>query len=487
MTNCSIVWFRRDLRLQDNPALSAAARRGGPVLCLFILDEADAGGDFEGAAGRWWLHHSLKALSAELAARGARLILRRGAAQAVLQNVIAESGADAVYWNRRYEPWSVQRDRKIKTDLREFGIAAESFAADMLAEPWEVKTGAGKPFSVFTPFWKALLARGAPRPPLDTPDLLPAAPADADISEDLSDWRLTPSRPNWAQGFDDLWRPGEAGAKEAARAFLDGPAGDYRDGRDLPAAGKVSRLSPHLHFGEISPSQLWAATRARIDAGALDASQGMAFLREVGWRDFNRGLLYHNPRTVTENFKTDFDAFPWRDDPAALQAWREGRTGYPFVDAGMRELWATGVMHNRVRMVVASFLVKHLLIDWREGEAWFRDTLVDFDLANNVGGWQWSAGSGADAAPYFRIFNPIAQGEKFDPNGAYTRRWVPELARLPNAYLQQPWTAPEPVLAAAGVALGETYPDPIVDHKPARERALRAYDVVKQARAAAAA
>ncbi len=478
MASPCIAWLRRDLRLSDNPALFAAAASGAPVVCLFVLDDDDAGENATGGASRWWLHHSLAALHADLKARGIGLILKKGRADSVLLALADKLGAKEVHWNRLYEPWSIARDTKIKSRLTERGIAAESHAADMLREPWQVKTKAGGPFSVFTPFWRALQAMGAPPPPLPAPA---AANGSTEIESDsLDDWALTPHAPDWAAEFPDHWTPGEAGAAARLEGFLGGPANGYAKGRDFPAQPAVSRLSPHLHFGEISPRQIWHATEMAMADGTVSDTAGRSFLREVGWRDFNRHLLYHNPHTVDANFRPQFDTFPWAVDDAAFRAWTQGRTGYPFVDAGMRELWRTGIMHNRVRMVAASFLVKHLLIDWRKGEAWFRDTLVDADLANNVGGWQWTAGCGADAAPYFRIFNPITQGEKFDPTGAYTRRWVPELAALPDKYLFKPWEAPPLVLRQAGVTLDETYPAPIVDHAAARQRALDAYETVKQ-------
>jgi len=469
-----IVWFRHDLRLADNPALAAAARDGRPVIPLFILDDGGEGGWAAGGASRWWLHHSLAALDKDLQGLGARLVLRRGPAEAVLLQVAAESGADAVFWNRRYEPAITARDSDIKQALRSEGLVAESFNAGLLFEPWTIRTGSGGPFKVFTPFWRACLSAPPPPPPEPAPSRLIAPPRPVD-GEALGDWRLTPSRPNWASGFSDHWRPGEAGARERLEAFLKAALRRYRDQRDVPARPGTSRLSPHLHFGEIGPRQVWAA----VQALGPDIPGADAYLRELGWREFSHHLLFHFPTLPEANFKPDFNPFPWRDDPEALTAWRRGLTGYPIVDAGMRELWATGWMHNRVRMITASFLVKHLLIPWRLGEDWFWDTLVDADLAQNAASWQWVAGSGADAAPYFRIFNPVLQGEKFDPDGAYVRRWAPELARLPDAYVHKPWACPPHVLRACGVSLGTTYPRPIVDHAAARERALAAYAALK--------
>lgn len=479
MTQPTIHWFRRDLRLRDNPALTAAAAEGA-VLCLFILDDEDAGDSATGGASRWWLHHSLAALDRELRQIGGSLVLRRGTARSVITDIVKQTKADKVVWNRLYEPWSIARDKALKADLGEKGIEAESFAADMIREPWEVETKAGKPFSVFSPFWRAMQQLGDPPTPLPVPDGVEFY-GGAVASDGLDDWALLPSKPNWASEFETVWVPGAEGAAQQMATFLSGPINDYSEGRNFPARGATSLMSAPLRFGEVSPRQLWHATRSAMEAGYVHDSAGWSFLRELGWRDFNRHLLYYNPHTVTDNFRDNFDSFPWRDDDASFTAWTQGRTGYPLVDAGMRELWRTGIMHNRVRMVVASFLVKHLLIDWRRGEAWFRDTLVDADLANNVGGWQWTAGCGADAAPYFRVFNPFSQGEKFDPEGDYVRKWVPEIGALPDKYLHKPWEAPDDVLAQAGVVLGKTYPAPIVEHAAARQRALDAFNSIKNA------
>lgn len=479
MSKPSLVWFRQDLRLGDNPALEAARERGAPIHFLYVLDDADAGSHAVGAASRWWLHRSLEALSAGIGELGGSLTLMRGPAGECVPDFVERNGIGAVFWNRRYEPWAVNRDKALKASLSDRDIAVKSFAAAMIHEPWTVCTKAGGPFAVFTPFWRAMKEKGDPPQPLGRPRKLDAA-KDAKGGCPLDELDLLPRKPNWAEPFEDIWTPGEDGARAQIDAFLSDAVNDYADGRDFPAKPLTSRLSPHLHFGEISPRQVWHWTLARIDEGTVKAGQGWAFLRELGWRDFNRHLLYHNPETVESNFKSSFDAFPWRDDDAEFEAWSRGNTGYPFVDAGMRELWQTGYMHNRVRMVTASFLVKHLLLDWRRGEAWFRDTLVDADLANNVGGWQWTAGCGADAAPYFRIFNPFTQGEKFDPKGEYVRKYVPEIAGLPDKWLHKPWEAPGDALKKAGVELGRTYPNPIVDHKKARERALEAYEAVKK-------
>jgi len=471
-----IVWFRQDLRLTDNPALAAAAASGAPVVALYILDEG--GGWAPGGASRWWLHHSLAALAAALERRGGRLVLRRGPAAAVLDALIAETGAAAIHWNRCYEPEAVARDTGIKAGLEARGVAVRSFDAALLFEPWTVATRAGEPFRVYTPFWKACLAAPEPPQPAPAPRHVPG-PAAGPAGDALADWSLLPMTPDWAGGLRAAWTPGEAGAVRRLESFLERAVARYKGDRDRPDLPGTSRLSPHLHFGEIGPRQVWHAIRAATAGGAGVES----FLSEIGWREFSHHLLFHFPTLPDRNWRPEFDAFPWRHDPAALAAWQRGRTGYPLVDAGMRELWTTGWMHNRVRMVVASFLVKHLLIDWRAGADWFWDTLVDADLANNAASWQWVAGCGADAAPYFRIFNPVIQGERFDPSGSYVRRWVPELARMPDAFVHKPWAADAVTLAGAGLRLGETYPRPIVDHATARDRALAALASLKGAAA----
>ncbi len=475
----SIVWFRQDLRLADNPALSAARDSGAPVLPVYVLDAA-AGGDWSpGGASRWWLHHSLASLQRDLKAAGAPLCLRRGDSAQVIKELVAETGAAAVYWNRCYEPWAVARDKKLKADLKDQDVAVESFNGSLLVEPWELKTGQGGPYKVFTPFWKALQARGAPAAPL--PGLRKLDGCKRAESDSLDDWGLLPTQPDWAGGLRETWTPGEKGARERLADFLDEAAKDYKSDRDRPDRAGTSRLSPHLHWGEISPRQVWQATQHAIDAGKTGEPAALAFLRQLGWRDFSASLVFHWPDFPDRSWRREFDDYPWKDDDKNFKAWSRGCTGYPIVDAGLRELWTTGWMHNRVRMIAASFLIKHLLIPWQRGEAWFWDTLVDADLGNNAAGWQWVAGSGADAAPYFRIFNPVSQGEKFDPKGAYVRRWVPEIAELPDALLHKPWEASEAELKKAGVTLGETYPEPIVDHKAARARALDGYEQVKKA------
>ena len=466
-----IVWFRQDLRLSDNPALSAAAQTGRPVIAVYVLDDQSPGQWGIGGASRWWLHHSLTGLARSLRERGVTLVLRRGSGAGTIIDIVNETDAAEVLWNRCYEPFAVTRDSALKTTLTEAGVSARSFNSALLFEPWEVKTGAGRPYRVFSPFWRACLNAGVPMEVIPPPDTLKPGPPLA--SDTLVSWGLQPTAPDWSGELAEAWTPGEVGARARLDAFLAGPIETYKNDRDFLNKPATSGLSPHLHWGEISPRAIARALSSVPGTGAEK------FLSELGWREFSHHLLYDAPTLPHENLRSNFDAFPWRADDDALEAWKRGRTGYPVVDAAMRELWATGWMHNRARMIVGSFLVKHLLIDWREGEAWFWDTLVDADLANNAASWQWIAGCGADAAPYFRIFNPMTQGQKFDAEGGYVRRWVPELAALPADAIHAPWEAEEGVLRAAGVVLGETYPHPIVDHRAARERALEAYEHVK--------
>ncbi|WP_426407678.1 cryptochrome/photolyase family protein [Bradyrhizobium ganzhouense] len=471
-----IVWFRDDLRLSDHPALNAAAQTGAPVTCLYVLD--DAAGRAPGGAVRWWLAQSLRALGADIAARGGSLVLRKGPATRVIPDVARESGAGAVYWNAIAQAPHQAIEKHLEATLAKHRVDSQSFPGDLLVQPSAIRNKEGRSLRVFTPFWRRVLALGDPPKPLPAPKELCPGPKVA--SDALEIWKLEPIKPDWAGGLRETWTPGEAPARARLRDFLKSTARTYIGDRDRPDREGTSGLSPHLRFGELSPRQVWYAARF---AAAEEPALGPGiekFLSELGWREFCRHLLHDHPNLASENLQTSFDDFPWRPDKKALAAWQRGRTGYPIVDAGLRELWRTGVMHNRVRMVVASFLVKHLLIDWRDGERWFWDTLVDADAGSNPANWQWVAGCGADAAPYFRVFNPQLQGEKFDCDGAYVRRWVPELKDLPAKLIHQPWQATPIELASAGITLGKTYPQPIVDHAKGRERALAAYAKIRK-------
>ncbi|MGI9425166.1 MAG: cryptochrome/photolyase family protein [Hyphomicrobiaceae bacterium] len=469
-----ILWYRNDLRIGDHPALAATAKSGRPVLPVYVLDD-DTQGDWRpGGASRWWLHHSLTALSAQLGRFGCRLILRRGEAVKIIADIAAEAGAKAVYCSRGFEPWALTQESSLSQRLAEHGIGFDRFSATLLHDPDQLCTKAGRAFKVYTPFWRALSATLIRRPH-KAPRALRGVQIDI-ASETLDEWRLLPHDPDWSGGLRKAWQPGERTAQVRLKRFLQQHAAHYGTLRDRPDLAATSRLSPHLHFGEISPVQCWHAALAQEAADPSSATSLEVFRKELVWREFAYHLLYHWPATPNRPMRSQFDRFPWKPDPRLLASWQSGWTGYPIVDAGMRELWHTGWMHNRVRMIVASFLTKHLLQNWQAGEAWFWDCLVDADLAANSASWQWVAGCGADAAPYFRIFNPILQGEKFDPDGTYVRRWIPELADLPTKYIFAPWSAPEPVLQAGGVKLGVTYPKPIVDHKTARSKALAAYE-----------
>jgi deoxyribodipyrimidine photo-lyase len=475
----AVVWFRRDLRLADNPALAAALARHGRIIPVFVHALEEEAPWPPGAAQRVWLQHSLVALDAALQRCGSRLILRHGPSLAALRRLAAETEASAVYWNRLYEPAVTARDRSIKQALRADGLEVESFNAALLAEPWALQTRQAGPYRVYTPFARVLrqLPVAAPQP---APRRLPAVPGGLH-SDPLESLALLPQL-RWDRALIAHWQPGEDGAGQALRRFLKQGLVGYREGRNLPAEPLVSRLSPHLHFGEIGPRQIWHAVQSQVAGQRAAGLAGGAetFLSELIWREFAHHLLYHFPHTPEQPLDARFAHFPWADNARALAAWQRGRTGIPIVDAGMRELWQTGWMHNRVRMIVASFLTKNLLLPWQAGAGWFWDTLLDADLASNTLGWQWTAGCGADAAPYFRIFNPVLQGARFDADGRYVRRWVPELARLPDRWLHQPWRAPAAELAAAGIELGANYPSPLVDLGETRGRALAAYATLRE-------
>jgi len=470
----ALVWFRRDLRLTDNPALQAALEGGYAPVPVYLHAPHEEGDWAPGAASQAWLGRSLAALDIQLRTRGSRLILRRtGSSLDALIGLAAQCDAKAVFWNRLYEPVSMARDGEIKSALRGLGMRAESFNAALLAEPWSVQTGSGDPYRVFTPFWKSLSQRIDAQVPWQPPARLPVPDGFdvlAGLEPALDGLELSPAL-GWDDGFWSRFEPGEVAASKRLEDFIQGQLAGYAEHRDRPDLDGCSRLSPHLHFGEIGPRQIhWRLRRIADDAGLSDGAA--VFLRELGWREFAHHLLYHFPRSCVEDFNPRFAEFPWNGvEDEKRVAWQRGRTGIPIVDAGMRELWATGWMHNRVRMIVGSLLTRNLRYHWRHGARWFWDTLVDADLANNTAGWQWIGGTGADAAPYFRIFNPISQARKFDPEGAYVRRWVPELAALPDKLLAEPWTDPGRL-----ARLAPEYPrQPIVDLKASREAALAAY------------
>ncbi|MEP6483532.1 MAG: deoxyribodipyrimidine photo-lyase [Rudaea sp.] len=461
-----VVWFRRDLRLQDNPALDVAVRAHERVVLVYIHAPDEEKPWQPGAASRWWLHHSLKALDADLRKRGSMLHLLVGPSSAALGTLIGQTNATAVYWNRLYEPAIMQRDERVERAMEKRGVAVNITNAALLVEPWMPTTKQGNSYQVFTPYWRNVREQLRPQPPCSAPTKIasPHIPASATIDE----LKLLPTI-TWDKGFYTHWTPGEHGAQRRFAKFLTSGIEDYREGRDRPAENWTSSLSPHLHFGEIGPRQIaWKILRSNASAG------GEWFLRELGWREFSHHLLYHFPKTPERNLNRQFDTFPWaRRDALSIERWQRGRTGIPMIDAGMRQLWETGWMHNRVRMLVASFLTKNLRQNWTEGARWFWDTLVDADLANNTQGWQWTAGSGADAAPYFRIFNPVTQGKRFDPEGDYVRRWIPELKSVPTKFVHEPWLD-------ADVLAKTKYPAPMIELSASRTSALGAYQQMRR-------
>ena len=481
-----IVWFRQDLRLADQLALSAAVATGQPIIPLYILDDASPGAWKPGGASRWWLDKSLASLATSLEKLHSRLILRQGRSIDILTSLAEETGASTIYTQAAYEPWASSLEQHIHTALTQNGIEFKRMAGAVMKRPDSIRTQTGQPFRVYSPFWRAFQASDPVAHPTPAPTQL-SSPGRWPKSDALASWHLHPAKPDWSAGFSGEWTPGETGAMARLETFLDDALPDYSNDRNRPDRRGTSKLSPHLHFGEISPATCWHAaisTAHRISASGGTADRGLdTFQRELVWREFSTHLLVHWPTLPEQPFKPEYASFPYVDDAKGLHAWQRGLTGFPIVDAGMRELWHTGWMHNRVRMITASFLIKDLLIPWQQGEAWFWDTLVDADLASNAASWQWVAGCGADAAPYFRIFNPARQGTTFDPDGDYVRRWVPELSKLPAEHIHEPSSAPPLMLAACGITLGKTYPHPIVDHPKARDRALAALKELKAATA----
>ncbi len=476
MTVKTIWWIRRDMRLDDNPTLQRAVRADALLPVYVHSPDEDAPWRL-GGAQRWWLARSLASLSRSLADAGSRLVILEGDAAKLLSELARKLGASEVVWSRRFEPAALAQESRVEDALDKSGVKWSSYLANHLFDPDEIATQTGNPYQVYTPYSRNVRARGIPAQPKSAPAALP--PADgAPKGVTIASLGLEPKL-GWAARFPELWNPGEQGAQSHLRRFQSEALAGYPDGRDQPSSIGTSLLSPHLAFGEIGIRRVWHTASAAKTSPAASTDK---FHAELLWREFATHVLVHFKHTDLKPLRPEFARFPWRNDAAALKAWQRGQTGYPLVDAGMRQLWTTGWMHNRVRMVVASFLVKHLLLPWQDGARWFWDTLVDADLANNSLGWQWAAGCGADAAPYFRIFNPTSQAEKFDADAAYIKRWVPELARVPAKFALAPWDAPPLALAGAGVTLGETYPNPIVDHGMARDRALSALSTISKSK-----
>jgi deoxyribodipyrimidine photo-lyase len=463
-----LYWFRQDLRISDNPSLFEAAK-AGKILPIYILDDENAEQHKMGSASRVWLHHSLVSLNKSL---NGNLRLFKGNPETILSDIAKTSNAKKIYWNRCYEPWQIKSDDSIKSKLQESGVEVETYNGSLLLEPQETLKSDGTAYKVFTPFYKRNYLKATPRKPLKEPQNIQFS--DCKITSDsIESLKLLP-KVGWDKSITEHWNISEDGAKERLHYFIDNGLKNYKQGTNFPAQDNNSRLSPYLHFGLISPHQIWYSLHFYETNSNIEH-----FCMELAWREFSYSLLYHFPSLPSKCLQSKFDHFPWQDNPSLLKKWQKGLTGYPIVDAGMRELWKTGFMHNRVRMIVGSFLVKNLLIHWQKGQEWFWDCLVDADLANNSAGWQWIAGCGADAAPYFRIFNPITQGQRFDEGGAYIKKYIPELKDLPDKYLSNPWEAPEEILKNANIELGVTYPLPIVDTKTSREAALTAYQKIK--------
>ncbi len=476
----NIFWFRQDLRLEDNPALQAALKTRLPLMPLYIWDPEGEGEWLPGGASRWWLHRSLESLHLELVKRGSALVLQKGNSEKVFLEILSRYSVQGIYWNHRYEPLILNRDKELKNKFESRGIRVEVFHGSVLFPPDSVLKEEGTPYKVFTPFWKRCLRQTVHERTSGSPSSFPPVPSKSS-SLPLEKLKLNPAIA-WDTGLKKTWQPGSPQALAQLEKFLKERLSRYPESRDRPDQEGTSRLSPYLHFGEISPLRIWNACRkaelTTSQPGIIRGSE--TFLRELGWREFGCHLLIHFPHTPQSPLREEFNKFPWRTDIRQLEAWQQGQTGYPIIDAGMRQLWQTGWMHNRVRMIVASFLVKDLLHSWQEGSKWFWETLVDADLANNTFGWQWAGGCGADAAPFFRIFNPILQGEKFDSLGTYVKTFCPELRELPPPYIHHPWLAPDPILKSAGITLGKNYPSPIIDHSLARTRALQSFSMIKK-------
>ncbi len=475
MSTVAIVWLRRDFRLTDNAALNYASDQCDQVIPVYVHAPHEDAPWPSGAASRWWLHCSLNAMQSELKKLGSGLVIRIGKSADILPILVRETNAELVCWNRLYEPAAMRRDAQVASALSGLGCKIKSFPGALLQEPGHVLTNDGQPYRVYTPFSRKYFESRLVDRPTSAPPKLNPPPLNLKSTR-VNDLKLLPKIP-WYQSFEKHWSPGESGAKDLLMQFIrSGRLSRYAHGRDLPSTPGVSRLSPHLHFGEITPCQVWQAAEHAVDAAAVEPTVSFPFKRQLIWRDFAHHILHEHPHTPELPFNPRFENFPWRGDPALLNAWKRGQTGIPLVDAGMRELWQTGWMHNRVRMVVATLLTKHALVHWIEGARWFWDTLVDADLANNTMGWQWTAGCGVDAAPYFRILNPVRQGKRFDAGGDYVRTWVPELALLPARHIHEPWSVPSQQLCAANVQLGKNYPNPIVDLVDGRNRALRCFN-----------
>ncbi|KAA2317152.1 deoxyribodipyrimidine photo-lyase [Pseudooceanicola sediminis] len=470
MTKPTLLWLRRDLRLTDHPALNAALARGGPVIAVFIQDDSVTG---LGAAAKFRLGLGLAALAETLRAQGQRLILRRGPAREVLEELLAQTGADAVYWSRLYDPQAIERDSRIKSALRDNGVEAQSFSGHLLFEPWEVETGQGSYYKVYSPMWRAVKDREVSEPLTAPADIPP--PEQWPESETLEDWALGAEMRRGAQVVGGHVDAGERAAQQALATFARHRIDAYATRRDYPGEAATSDLSQYLSLGEISPRQCWHAGVRAHEEGKAGAE---TFLKELVWREFAYHLMYHTPQILTENWRSEWNDFAWTEDADAdaVRAWQQGRTGVPFVDAAMREMYVTGRMHNRARMICASYLTKHLMCHWKIGADWFRDCLVDWDPASNAMGWQWAAGCGPDAAPYFRVFNPETQAEKFDRDGAYRRRWIAEEAEAPTDTALSYFDA---IPKAWGLSADDAYPAPLIGLKEGRERALDAYAALK--------